>query len=502
MPGISTSDVSFAWGLESTEGDTSSVSRWKGIEVNGSITAGANVRRIEREFISPERQRDKGAVVGVDSPFSCALDLTWDSLNDFLRFFLFAQSPNEGLIFEGVSATGSSYSTGTIAADDRAKLTYASNGPRSLFMARGYSNPQNNGLKAVSSGTFTNSIPVSGLVSETNPPAGVVEYAGVRFGTSQLSLSVNANSREGTLTGSSSAVDWSDYGLVPGQAIRIGGTSTSTQFSAGVGTARVTEINGQVLSFDKASDGLASDQGTGEAVDILFGQAWMTVSRDHSLYRRPSLSFEIGFPGLSGGSNEYSYPNGNIPNEMVINMASESKVEATIGFVGRDTPESTTSRHSAANNPVRPSGTTLFNTSADLARIRVADDAAGYDFDFNSLNVTISNGVNARFVMGSDTARHVNPGLITVSFEMSAVFTSSAIDRAIRNNATMTLDFALQNGDGTVVFDFPAITLAGGAKEYVLGEPVDFTATASSFRDPRFGASIIVSTIPALVAEA
>jgi hypothetical protein len=94
----------------------------------------------------------------------------------------------------------------------------------------------------------------------------------------------------------------------------------------------------------------------------------------------------------------------------------------------------------------------------------------------------------------------MNNGIFEVDIETQVLFTNGAVLAAIRANETVTMDFALQNSDGGIFVDIPAMTLGDGSRDLPVNETVLLNITGTVFKDPTLGTSIGVSIFPFLPA--
>jgi hypothetical protein len=173
------------------------------------------------------------------------------------------------------------------------------------------------------------------------------------------------------------------------------------------------------------------------------------------------------------------------------------KATATFAFVGTDTEPPSTSRAANADNPVVPVQTSAFNTSADIARLRITEvDETGLTTDFKSLTLNINNNVSPEKVLAQLGAKFMNTGNLEVDIEAQLLFTDSDVAAAVRANTTVTMDFAVKNDDGAILVDIPSMTLGGGDREYPVNESILINTTAQAFGDSTFGTSLHVSLFP------
>lgn len=511
MSRVLTNDCALAYALETTETAGSSgigvlpgSPVWKTLEPNEISAFGATISTVARNPISRQRSARKGAVSDLDSSVEMNTDLTVDAIRDFVEGFCFSKGSNNDLIFPRAAATGTGYTIPAATAAQAGKIIFGANLGTTLVYASGYAIAGNNGLKAITADTATSgtAITVSGNTSEASPPANaLLQVAGIRGETGDLAITVSGT----TATITSTDNIFLNCGLVPGQLVHVGGLLVANQFSAGKGYGRIRTIaaGGGTIVLDKLQGTLATDTGSGETVDILFGQFIRDVETDNASFMQRSIQFEATFPGL-GPSNEtmFEYAKGNFCNELTVNMEVADKATIDLGFIGTDSEAPTTTRKTNAANPRTPQGTGAFGTSADILRLRITDvDEAGLTTDFKSFSLTINNNVSPEKVLANLGARFMNYGRFDVNFEAQALFTNGNVLARIRGNTTVTMDTILKNADdGVVAIDIPSLYLGDGTREFPLNETVLINMGGVAFKDATLGTAIGISTIPVVPA--
>jgi len=486
MGRVSTNTTSLAYAFEESLGVLPASPSWKRLEPNTPNTFGANVTTVARSPISINRQRRKGTVTDLDSAVEFDADLTLDSVEDFMSSFMFAN-------FQGVAVfVPTAVTTGGYTVDAGGDLI-----ENALIFARGYLNDANNGLKVVGSGSTATNIVTTGLVNEPTPPAtSNLEVAGVQGTAGDIEMN-----SDGNLT--STTLDFTTIGLVVGQFIKIGGSTTATQFAneaANNGFARVRAVAANLITLDKPSATFAVDDGAGQTIQLLFGRFLRNVAVDDSNYAENSIQFEQTLPGL-GPSNEtmYSYAKGNYANQAVLNVPLTDKATVTFGFVGTDTDPPTQTRATNAATPQASFKTSALNTSADIARLRIAlADETGLSTAFKSITLTINNNVSPEKVLGQLGALFMNVGQLEIDIEAQLLFTNAEVINAIRNNETVSLDLGFKNDDGGVYFDVASATLGGGDREFPVNETVLINTTVQAFGDVDLGYSLAMTVFPYL----
>jgi len=506
MSRVSTNEISLAYTIESSLATLPGSPTWYLAEPNEIGKFGAEIKTVARAPISKNRQRRKGAVVDLDSGVEFATDLTISEFVNFAEGFWFASAVNSEMIIPvtNVDGTDNEYDVAALSSTQAGKLQWESGGLATLVYARGFSNAANNGLKVLDHDPATSGTAVgvtdTGLVDETPPSNAVIELCGVRGKTGDLAITVSGGIA--TLTNGNNAVtsglDFSTLGLTVGQYIHVGGLTGSNQFSAGVGYGRITALSATSMTLDRLSGTLATDNGSGDTVDLLFGRFIRNVATDHANYINRSFQFEMALPDLdSVGTDEYMYAKGNYCDEMTINLPLVNKATIDYSFIGTDTENPTTSRKTNASSALNPTMTEAVGTSSDIARLRIMNvDETGLMTDFKSVEITLKNNVSADKIIGTLGAVYMNTGLFEVDISATALFTEGAVVDAMRENTTVAMDWAVDNSDGRMWFDIPSMTIGGGNLNFPINEAVQMEVSALAFQDATLGTSLSVSVFP------
>lgn len=488
MSRVSTNTVGLAYAIESSLGVLPGSPTWKTLEPNDIGTLGATISKVSRNPISKDRQRKKGTTTDLDSSVEFTHDLTMEAFIDFMEGFCFAQ-------FNGPIKFGPQETDDVTAVTGADSFTVGANGDLpagTLVYSRGFTNPANNGLHVVDAGsTGTNLVVTSTLVAEASPPVNAtVEVCGVQGATGDLEINASGNLISTTL-------DFTTLDLTVGQVIWVGGDTTATQFAvaANTGWARITSIAANEVGLDKTTATFAIDDGSTKTIQIFFGKFLRNVAVDDADYIERSFQFEGAYPDLGGvGTDEYEYAVGNLCNQVSINLALADKATVDFGFIGTTTEDITDTRKTNAASAIQPQQTVAFNTSADIARLRIIEtDETGVTTFFKSLTLTLNNNVSPEKVLGTLGAAFMNVGNFDVNIESQVLFTNKEVINAIKNNTTLAIDFSLRNDDGAMFFDLPAVTLNDGGKEFPENETVLVNTPAEAFEDSTLGTSIGIS---------
>lgn len=485
---------------------------WKLLEPNSINTFGANITTVARNPLSRNRQALKGSITDLDSAVSFTTDATRDSVRDFVEGYIFATGVNTDvtdLIVTSIDTTNDEYTIPALNAAQAAKFIV-----NSLVYSSGNGTVANNGLKTVASAASDTDTVVqvsANLTDEVISPASArLSFAGYKIPVGST-WTWDVGSNRATLNSTGVGTTLAALGLTVGQVAHIGSfllsgntknafenVATNDMF----GHCRVVSIAADDVVFDKVDPALQFTDGDSPAapVDILFGEFFRNVPTTHADFLEQCVQFEGTFVGLdTGGADMHSYAKGNFCNTLGFSLPLTNKAEVTYEFIGTDTdnPVSAGSRKTGAANAVTPASTTAFNTSSDIARLRVTEvDEDGITTDFKSIDLSLTNNVTPEKVLGVLGAKFMNAGNFGVSMTAQLVFTNSQVINKIRSNETVTMDFIMKNDNGTIAVDIPSLTLGNGSFNFPENESILVDISGTAFRDPVLNTSIGISVSP------
>ena len=114
------------------------------------------------------------------------------------------------------------------------------------------------------------------------------------------------------------------------------------------------------------------------------------------------------------------------------------------------------------------------------------------------MTVTLNNNVSPEKVLNNLGAKYMNTGNFEVDIESSLLFTNRLVVDRIRDNTTVTMDFAIKNDDGGIFMDIPAMTLGDGTKDFPVNESINISVGCMAFEDPTLGTSLGTTMFPYL----
>jgi hypothetical protein len=168
----------------------------------------------------------------------------------------------------------------------------------------------------------------------------------------------------------------------------------------------------------------------------------------------------------NGTMSEYLV--GAVASELTINVKQADKVTIDLSFVATDNVQRDGATGVKAGTRPTANAESAYNTSSDFARIKLAsvslvdsDISALFAFA-TSMTLTINNNVSPNKAIGVLGAFDVTAGTFEVGGEITAYFADVAAVQAVRNNADITLDFAMAKDNKALLFDIPLLALGGG----------------------------------------
>jgi hypothetical protein len=434
---------------------------WYPLEPNSYSDFGGQVTTVARNPINPSRQRKKGVVTDLDASGGFETDLTQVNLQDILQGFFFAdlRLKEEFGAVTNIDAAGDTY-------DAASGLAFIVN---NMVFAAGFDDPANNGLKVVTAVTADTDIAVTPttLVDDASPAAGhSLVLVGHQFAADDLNI--DATGTRPTIT-SDAAVDFTDFGLVPGEYIYVGGDGAAFNFAeaANQGFARVFAVTALAITLDKTEATFVTETlSGGETVQIFFGRVLKNETGSDIVRRTYQLERQLGAPDTAEPTQiQAEYVVGAIPAEFELSIPTADKIVTTLSFVGAD--NETIDGPTALKAGTRPDleEADSFNTSSDIPRIKLAiydaaDAAPTPLFAFaEDITLTINNNVSPNKAIGVLGAFEVTAGTFEVGGDMTAYFADVGAVDAVRANSDVTLEIHMVKFNAGITIDVPLITL-------------------------------------------
>lgn len=473
---------------------------WYPLEPNSYSDFGGQIATVARNPINPSRQRKKGVTTDLDASGGFNQDLTFNNTTRLLQGFFFADI-REKPTTAPLNGTAVAMTAILASADD---YTAAAGLPTTiisgnLLWASGFGITANNGLK-IANGTSTGTaISVSdSLTDEATPPiAAKVQVVGHQLGSGTSAITLNGDLVR--LTDSGNVLD--TLGLIEGEWIFVGGDGANLRFADNVGFARVRTIAAGYLEFDKVSWTPSAEAGTGDTIQIFFGNVLKNEDDPDDIVRRTyQLERTLG-RDANGTMSEYLV--GACANELTINVAQADKVTIDLAFVAVDNEQRNGAVGVKAGTRPALAGEDAYNTSSDFARIKLAsvsETDASVDPLFayaTEMTLTINNNVTPNKAIGVLGAFDTSSGTFEVGGNMTAYFASIDAVQAVRDNADITLDLIMVKDNKGLLFDIPLLSLGDGRLGVEQDQPITLPLETTA-AESVFGNTLLFQSFPYL----
>lgn len=448
---------------------------WKRLQPNSYNDFGGEIVTVAPNPINPSRQRRKGVTTDLNAAGGFNHNVTFSNVTDLMQGLLFADIREKG--YEEPSAvTGTTYTMASTTG-------FLEN---SLIKGQGFSNAANNALNVVTTVTADTSVEVAALTAEASPPTGAnVRVVGYQATAGDLGVSMSGSLPQIT----SSTLDFTTLGLVPGQWIFVGGDLAANRFAeaANNGFKRIRSISANAITIDKSDMTMVTESTSTETVRLFFGD--VLRNETGSLIKRRTYNIErtLGAPDdASPAQIQSEVLKGAVVNEFTLNIPSAELLNADFSFIATDNEQRTGAEGPKQTSVQEPKTAKEFNTSSDVSRIRLStvsdtDAAPTALFAFvTEASISINNNVTPNKAVGVLGAFDVTAGTFTVSGNITAYFASVAATQAVRNNTDVTLDLGFIRDNQGIVFDLPLISLGDGRLNVEVDQPITLPLTTDA----------------------
>lgn len=467
---------------------------------------GANVETVNQDVIAQGRQREVGVPVGMTVPAGFSLWFTptgFKDLHEAMLFTTFRMKANYGITagesFDATGANTYSRASGDFTAGTKPFRV------GQLILASNFALATANGLKRITTAAAT-LLTVSETVGSSTPATneGDIEVVGFQMGTAELG--VDASGDLPFLERLTGSVDFTTFGLVPGEWIRVGGDGAATQFddSENNGYGRVKSVTATTITFDKydsdsptATNMVTDSSGTGKTIQLFFGRV-LKNEVSSALYSRKLFQIErqLGDPNPPTGIQQSQYIHNAVMSTARFSFPLKGLSQVEYSFVGTDDELRTPAQGLKSGTRTLAVSSKAFNMSSDVRRRKMAlavqDDAfeATFFAHVTSFDLTINNNVTPLDEIGTFGSFETNVGAFNADANVEAYFTTVAAQSAVRSGVSVTQDFILWKENRGLVMDFPLVTLGNASLNVTLNEPIKVPITMGAAKatlvDPNY----------------
>lgn len=472
---------------------------WRPGEPNSYSDFGGQITTLARQPIADDRQRKKGVTTDLSATAGFETDFTQENMiylleGFFMRDWIEKPTTNSRdgtqVVITAVDATNDQYE----AASGLNGLGFIVN---HLVWAENFADASNNGLRqidAVAAGAID---VVENLTVADGSPAATAMLTAVGYEFASATLNVNATvSAYPRLERASGVVDFTTIGIEAGDFIWIGGDASDEDFvtAANNGFARVRAVAAAYIELDKTDSTMVDETGTGLTIRIFFGHR-LNNAVLRADYTRRSFQLERTL-GEDEDGTQSEYVIGAVPNTLNFKVPVANKITVDVGFIGID--HETYTGLEGVKSGTRPSieEADAFNTSSDFSRLRMApvsttDSNPDPSFAFlTDMNISFTNNVEANKAVGTLGAIGMNTGMLEVGGSITAYFSTLAAVAAVRENTSLSLDWAIVKNNAGYVLDLPLITVGDARPNIELNKPITLPLNMQAAKDADLGYTI------------
>jgi hypothetical protein len=347
-----------------------------------------------------------------------------------------------------------------------------------LARTTGFSTAANNTVARVTTGGATSYVAIgAGYVAEVAPPAAArVKVVGLEGAAADITA---------TATGlTTTALNFTTLGIVPGMWLNIGGTATVNKFAtaANNGWARVAAVaaNGLSLTLDNRPVGWGADVGTGKQIRIFFGDRIINGTT------RLGLSIERSFLGQTVPT--HILQKGMVVDRLSLDATSEQAITGALAFMGMVGSQGT-----VANGTTYAAATTglVLTASVSVGSILLSGTALGSPNWVRSLKVDVANNLRPITAVGSVGAVSIGAGEVGVTGSLETYFGDNTLVAAQFAGTIGAIAARATANNQAVCWTLPRVIFgegspnAGGKNQDVV-LPLTFTASADSTTSSEF----------------
>jgi hypothetical protein len=486
------------WAEESSIGTVSGTAVWYPLEPNSYSDFGGEISTVARNPINPSRQMKKGVTTDLDASGGFNSDLTQKNLADLMQGFMFADFRRKGEFGVAASQSFSATAANTYsrAAGDFTTVPFRVG---DLVFAEGFALSTANGLKRITTSAAL-TLTVSETVGVSTPAAdeGSLVVVGFQFGTGEVDISTTGAYT--TFTRASGTKDFTQFGLVPGEFIFIGGDLAAERFTndANNGFKRVKSVTSTTIVIDKSASDMVNETGTAKTIRLFFGRCLKNENTASTIKRRTyQIERTLGAPDDSSpASLQSEYLVGAVANEFTLNIPTADKLNADLAFIAIGNEQRTAATGVKTGTRPAIAEASAFNTSSDVTRIRLsqtdtADEAPTDLFAYvTDLSLTINNNASPNKAVGVLGAFDVSVGSFMVEGSLTAYFANVDAIAAVRDNVDCTLDIQFAKDNAGIAIDIPMISIGDARANVEQDQPITLPLNVNAATGAKYDANM------------
>lgn len=464
----STNRTAIAKVRETTLGVTPATPAFKARRQTSSSLA-FNPQTVESNEIRSDRQVTDLVLTGIQPGGDVAGEIAFNVCDDDLEEALqgtWANKPVIVVVTSDTEISDLSTTTATVSAGGAAFVAGL------ITLLAGFTTAANNKVARVSSSTaLTIVYPSSTFTAEgaAIPVGATIRAIGFQGASGDLALVTSGGNG---LT--SSALDFTTLGLVPGEWLKAQGFATAADDDF----YRISSITAHKIFFDRVPSGFVADAGTSVVITMYFGDVLVngTTLRSSTIERQY----------LDQSPVTYEYFTGQCVDKFSVNADAQKIMTYTISYIGTNA-SATTTRIAGATDIAAPTNDVM-NTSSNVGELGFNGVPVATPNFIMSCKFDIENNLRRQVAVGSIGAVGVGNGEFKVTGTLSFYFGDKSVLDKVISNARTSYYLPVGRSDANaskLMFDFPSIKLSSGSPS-VSGKNADVMIDAGfqALRDP------------------
>ena len=457
---------------------------WNRLQPNSYADFGGQVGIVTPNPINPDRQRERGSAADFDASGSFNHNVTPFNMIDLLQGFMFADTRQKGT--ETVTAVDVDASN----PDEYEVASTTGFLVGHLIKGFNFTNNANNALNLVTVVTADTSVEVADgqLVAEASPPSNAfIKVVGVQGAAGDIDVTTTGD----YATYTSTTLDFTTLGLLPGQWIYVGGDTAGTFFSNSEnnGFKRIHSVAANALVVDKSASAMVTEASTSETIQIFFGDVLKNELSASIVRRTYNIERTLSYPDDSSPSSIQSEVLvGAVPSQFVLNVGTAALLNADLSYIATDNVQRLAATGPKQSSVLDPLSAGSFNTSSDVPRINVSVVSATAEtvtplFTYMSeATLTINNNLSPNKAVGVQGAFDVTSGTFQVSATLTSYFGNVTAIQAVRNNSQVSMDIGFVRENAGFMIDLPLLTLGDARLGVEQDKPITLPLSVDASR--------------------
>lgn len=467
---INTNDTSLSFAEESCPSslpEPAELVNWYPVSVMSFSDMGFELKTVDVQTINPSNKKQKSLVVGGEAKAGFTAQFKSNEimhrlLQGFMRSDFREKSTTKSLNVAQIKATDVS--------GQRYTFDNLLNGfqPGAMFLASGFSNAKNNGIKRVESGgNGSLSVTVTETLEAETPPADAkIEVCGFTFDESEVDIVESGFLVRLSFVSISPKEIATQFKMIPGEWIFLGGSDPLNRFNNNVGYARIGVITDTYIQFDKITwPNPVSEVGSGKSISVYFGHVLVDES-DPDLIKNKTYQFERALGKDSRGPQGY-YLTGLVADELSISMAMQDTVQIEMSFLGEG--QTTYNGYAGPKVGLRPknieSNSKPLNTSSDVIFMGLTKNDINrsyltpYATYAEQLTIELKNSAQMNGAIGVLGSIATSKGLFEVSGSANMYFKEVQVYEDAKKSISASLHTIFYKSNSGFIFDIPELTV-------------------------------------------